>query len=925
MDYCFFEKKEYISAESTRMSSILLVITFMLLLLVLPLSASAADMPDQTSGAGDPGGTYRAHGLAQSFTAGETGYLNQIDLYMVDYGSSGIVFTLSIYEGQSVSGTVLASATFGSSNIPYNPGGWMTVLFDQPAQVQAGQQYTMHLTSSIGDTPQSAWKLYTTDVYPGGRAYTDSNWSNYDMGFTTYVGNSPRDFTTTLSVSPVTGTYGQTVTISATLTTPEGPLAGKRVAVYLDGSSIGFLTTNAAGIGSGTYSLRQAAGSYDLKVAIAATYPYPATEQSTTLTVNKAPLTATPNDMTRPYGNSNGEFTMSFSGLMSWDTAVSLGQPVYISSANSSSPIGNYDIMASGLTSTKYEISYSPGTLTVVPASLNVTASDQYRVYGQSNPVLKGSITGLVNGDTIQADYSTAANESSQVGNYPIVPTLSDPDGKLVNYQVKVESGNLSITKADIHIVPDSFSRWYGKANPQLTGNITGVLADDNITAQYETVATQQSTEGDYDIIAQLSDPLNRLSNYSVLSDKGKLTIYAVPKPIFAAGDTETAVKSNVTLPSTDAAGNSILWTSSNNSVFDATTGEVHRPNFLASDANITLEVMVNANQATYNVTYNLTIVAAEMLDDDAVSLDKSLLAIGFTVGEDAKHVRNNLTLPTVGKNGSTITWTSSRTELINPTSGSVTRPSNIQGDQTVMLTATVTKGLKSDSRQFQLIVLKNSQIIEESEQNNEPGGYYPTPEQPAPTKPVPTPEEPKQPQPTKPSMTFSDIPKNHWAREMIEKLAEKGIIKGYTDGSFRPNEPISRMHVAVLLTRAFSLEPMRQADDFSDVPFTHPYYEEIATLQQAGIVDGAKGAFRPTENMTRAQLAKVLVGVLGLTPAGTSSFADVNSTHWSAGYIAVLEREGIALGDNGNFRPNEPVTRAQFVTFLYRIMQMER
>lgn len=75
---------------------------------------------------------------------------------------------------------------------------------------------------------------------------------------------------------------------------------------------------------------------------------------------------------------------------------------------------------------------------------------------------------------------------------------------------------------------------------------------------------------------------------------------------------------------------------------------------------------------------------------------------------------------------------------------------------------------------------------------------------------------------------------------------------------------------------------------------------------------------------MTRAQLAKVLAGVLGLTPEGTSSFADVDSQHWSAGYIAVLEREGIAFGDNGNFRPGEPVTRAQFAAFLYRITQFQ-
>ncbi|WP_230199366.1 S-layer homology domain-containing protein [Bacillus ndiopicus] len=186
---------------------------------------------------------------------------------------------------------------------------------------------------------------------------------------------------------------------------------------------------------------------------------------------------------------------------------------------------------------------------------------------------------------------------------------------------------------------------------------------------------------------------------------------------------------------------------------------------------------------------------------------------------------------------------------------------------------------------------------------------------------PVEESESPQEPQPSKPTVTFGDV-ETHWAKEMIEELAAQGIIQGYEDGTFRPNESVSRMHVAVLLTRAFSLEAVREADDFLDVPKNHRYYEAIKVLQQAGIIDGSNGAFLPAENMTRAQLAKVLVGILGLTPDGTSSFTDVDKKHWSAGYIAVLEREGIALGDNGNFRPNEAVTRAQFVAFLYRIMQ---
>jgi len=293
------------------------------------LSASAADTTDQISGAGDPGSIFRAHGIGQSFTAGLSGYLNKIDLYMVDYGSSGIVFTLSIYSGESVSGAALATATFSSKDIPYNPGGWVSVLFDKPTQVQAGQQYTMLLTSSIGDTPQTAWKVYNSNVYGGGQAYTENNWTNYDFGFITFVGQSQRDYTTTLAVSPVNGTYGQSVFISAMLTTPDGPIAGKRVNVSLNGISIGYITTNSVGIGSGSYSLRQAAGSYELKVSTEASYPYPAAEQTATLTVNKAPLTVTPSNVTRQYGTSNNNFTLNYNGLMTWDTAAALGQPVY--------------------------------------------------------------------------------------------------------------------------------------------------------------------------------------------------------------------------------------------------------------------------------------------------------------------------------------------------------------------------------------------------------------------------------------------------------------------------------------------------------------------------------------------------------------------------------------------------------------------
>ena len=192
----------------------------------------------------------------------------------------------------------------------------------------------------------------------------------------------------------------------------------------------------------------------------------------------------------------------------------------------------------------------------------------------------------------------------------------------------------------------------------------------------------------------------------------------------------------------------------------------------------------------------------------------------------------------------------------------------------------------------------------------------------PTPIEPVPTPEVPQKPEEATSNYRFIDISSN-WAKDMIEDIAARGIITGYPDGSFRPNEPIKREHVAVMFARAFELTAQREAVSFSDVPTSHPYYEAITRLQQAGVIDGSNGAFNPSESLTRAQLAKILVLAFGVTPGGTSTFQDVPKTHWSYDYIAALADVGIALGDNGNFRSDEPVTRAQFVAFMYRALNL--
>ncbi len=186
--------------------------------------------------------------------------------------------------------------------------------------------------------------------------------------------------------------------------------------------------------------------------------------------------------------------------------------------------------------------------------------------------------------------------------------------------------------------------------------------------------------------------------------------------------------------------------------------------------------------------------------------------------------------------------------------------------------------------------------------------------------KPDPAPEEPK---PERPMVTFNDI-SDHWAKEMIEEVAGRGIIKGYPDGSFRPNEFIQRQHVALLFHRAFEFKPKRKVTTFSDVGPNHPYYEAVMSLQQAGIIDGSDGKFHPTALLTRAQMAKIVVFTLEIEPGGMSTFQDVSTTHWSYAYIAALAEREIVLGDNGKFKPDQPVTRAQFVAIMYRALNLK-
>jgi hypothetical protein len=172
----------------------------------------------------------------------------------------------------------------------------------------------------------------------------------------------------------------------------------------------------------------------------------------------------------------------------------------------------------------------------------------------------------------------------------------------------------------------------------------------------------------------------------------------------------------------------------------------------------------------------------------------------------------------------------------------------------------------------------------------------------------------------------FTDVKNNHWAYNEIQYWSELGVINGYGDGSFKPEQSLKRAHAAILLAKAMKLDTSQPVNPgFSDVPADHMYYKEIATIAKMGIVTGKPdGRFDPNGTLTRAQMAAILTRAYDLKGTLPQSFADVPNDYWAYKEISALAANGITTGykEDNTFRPQNAVTRAQFSAFLYRILQ---
>lgn len=173
----------------------------------------------------------------------------------------------------------------------------------------------------------------------------------------------------------------------------------------------------------------------------------------------------------------------------------------------------------------------------------------------------------------------------------------------------------------------------------------------------------------------------------------------------------------------------------------------------------------------------------------------------------------------------------------------------------------------------------------------------------------------------------FSDIA-GHWGEASILEAAEKRLVTGYPDGTFRPDQAVTRAEFLVMLVRTLGLEGGLEALPFVDEGKIGSWAKEaVATAVQKGIVVGYEdGSFRPDAPITRAEMAVMLAKALGLKDQAEvrTGFADGHEIPaWAKDAAEALRQQGIVQGRDGNrFAPQHVTTRAEAAVVLLNIMK---
>ncbi|MEH2196507.1 MAG: fasciclin domain-containing protein [Nostoc sp.] len=198
----------------------------------------------------------------------------------------------------------------------------------------------------------------------------------------------------------------------------------------------------------------------------------------------------------------------------------------------------------------------------------------------------------------------------------------------------------------------------------------------------------------------------------------------------------------------------------------------------------------------------------------------------------------------------------------------------------------------------------------------------------------TPTPSSTPTSTPTS-TVSLSDVSSDYWASPFIQALADNSVIAGFPDGSFRPNQAVTRAEFAALIQKAFpSQNRVRQlgAGGFKDVPAGYWATSVIQYAYETGFLAGYPGnVFKPSEQIPRVQAIVALTSGLGLTASSTGSSTDLSTYYTDASNIPGYAVASVTSATQSNIvvnypdvkqlNPQQPLTRAEAAALLYQAL----
>lgn len=474
---------------------------------------------------------------------------------------------------------------------------------------------------------------------------------------------------------------------------------------------------------------------------------------------------------------------------------------------------------------------------------------------------------------------------------------------------------------------------WDSKTDDVLTDR--GVVVRDNNEHEI-TIEVTGSKKGFYfSDIKKIKVPgLNITSNATVTSDIANGNYITDDDPSTAWIINSSALKGECTLSFAEKSDFNLvkfLITAPENSSYkllDVNTSEIIKTGTLdkAYDNQI-LELDCEAfNSSKINVIFEKTagseIKVYSMLlyvDEQAkVDLDAKELDLGDTTA-----VVSDFAFNLKGKRGTTISWLSADTSVV-ANDGSIVRP--FGADKTVKVTATISlENTTSKVREFYITVKARAQQPAGGGGGGGGGSFSYNGGASSDEKPETTVPQPEQ------EFKFSDVPDNHWAKDMIYYLKDKGILNGINDNEFAPDNFVTREQFIKMLVLALDLKSDVKYVPFSDVDKNAWYYSVICTAYDNGIVKGAENEAGIGENITRQDVCVMIKRAIDNSDitisAETNNFSFIDNSlinEYAKDSIIALCSYGMVSGySDGSFKPDNNITRAECSKLIYTLIQL--